>query len=227
MPVGISSLLEELFEAERAVRRAQTELGKQKTPELLPLLRKTTESALKQGEDADAAMKLARCAELLGDIDGAEPVDLLIDVLAADAPEARLAAGEALEERAFARFKEVALGIERALTRLPKDSPALSELPYMLAEVPEPGVLLLLNRFLSHEYADAVASAIEALAQLGDPGARQHLRARIDDKRTVDLGDEDAESTKVTIGELAREAISLLDEVAAAEGETRSRTKGR
>jgi HEAT repeat protein len=227
MPAELASLLEHLFDAERAVRKAQTELAKGKPNELLPLLRKTVESALSQGEDVDAGMRLARSAELLGEIDGPDPVDLLIDVLSADAPEARLAAGEALEERAFARFKEVALGIERALVRLPKNSPALSELPYLLAEVPEPGVLPLLNRFLGHESADAVASSIEALAQLGDPAARQHLRARIDDKRTVDLGDEDAESTKVTIGELAREAISLLDEVAAAEGQTRTRGKGR
>lgn len=226
MPDGISERLEELFDAERAVRRAQMDLAKAKPGELLPLLRKTIEAALKAGDDSDAGLKLARSAELLGEIDGAEAVDLLIDVLAADAPEARLSAGEALEERAFARFKEVALGIERALGRLPKSSAALSELPYLLAEVPEPGVLPLLSRFLGHESADAVASAIEALAQLGDPSARQHLRARIDDKRTVDLGDEEGEDTKVTIGELAREAITLLEEVAAAEGASRSRGKG-
>jgi len=32
----------------------------------------------------------------------------------------------------------VALGIERAIGRLPADSPALTELPFLLAEVGEP-----------------------------------------------------------------------------------------
>ena len=55
-----------------------------------------------------------------------------------ESAEARAVAGEELENIAFERFKEVALGIERALARLPKDSPALTELPYLLAEVAEP-----------------------------------------------------------------------------------------
>ncbi len=222
MPVDLSVLLEELFQAERAVRRAQAELASGKSSELLPLLRKTVDSASKDADRVDAGMRLARSAELLGEIDGAEPVDLLIDILEADAPEARLAAGEALEERGFSRFKEVALGIERALSRLSKDSPALSELPYLLAEIPEPGVVPLLGRFLALESADAVASSIEAFAQLGDPAARQQLRGRIDDRRTVNLGDEEEDAT-VTIGELAREAIALLDQVAATEGKSKGK----
>ncbi len=78
---------------------------------------------------------------------GPQVVDLLIDILASDDAEARRAAGEALSERAWDRFKDVALGIERALDRLPANSPALLELPYILAEVPEPGALKFLGIF--------------------------------------------------------------------------------
>ncbi len=212
-----ASRLNDLFEAERAVRQAQADLADVAPAELLALLRATIAAADADEDRDDAAMRMARAAELLGEIDGAEAVDLLIDVLASEEPEARLAAGETLEERAFSRFKEVALGVERALARLSVGSPALSELPYLLAEVPEPGVLPLLGRFLAHADADAVACAIEALSEVGDPAARAMLRERLADKRTVELGDESGDDATVTIGELAREAISLLDQVAGPE----------
>src|SRR5262249_45903420 len=120
-------------------------------------------------------------------------------------------AGEALEELAFDRFKEVALGIERALARLPSGSPALSELPYLLAEVGEPGCLKLLGRFLGHADADAVASAVEALVELGDPRAAHLLAPLEKDARQVQLSEEDGE--RVAIGDLAMEARQLLGEL--------------
>lgn len=219
--------LDELFDAERAVRRAHADLAALPVGTLLPLLRATIERAEHDTDRNDAALRMARAAELLGEIDGAEPVDLLIDVLGADEPEARLAAGEALEDRAFSRFKEVALGIERALGRLPKGSPALSELPYLLADVPEPGVLPLMGRFLAHEDAEAVAAAIEALVQLGDPDAESLLAARVNDPRTVTLDDEMGDDAPVTIGELAREAVALLGRMAGADEEDKPRGKGK
>ena len=125
----------------------------------------------------------------------------------------RAVAGEELEGVAFDRFKEVALGIERALERLPVGNPALQELPYLLAEVGEPGCVKLLGRFLKHADADAVAAAIESLVELGDPSALSLLAPLERDPRQVEL-DDDAEDTRVTIGELAQEARALLDELA-------------
>jgi len=137
-------------------------------------------------------------------------IDLLIDILGCDEPEARHAAGEALSGLAFDRFKEVALGIERALERAPEGSPALSELPYLLVDIPEPGVLKLLGRFLGHRDADAVAAAIEALVELGDPGAVALLEKLQTDTRRVQLEDEGGTEGDATIGELAAEARGLL-----------------
>jgi hypothetical protein len=138
-------------------------------------------------------------------------MDALIDILATSLPEARHAAGEAIEEAAFERFKEVAQGVERALKRLPEGSPALPELPYILVEVPEPGVIKLIEMFLRHKDADAVAAAIEASADLGDPVLIKHLEKLKSDKRTVDMAEEDdGEPSEVTLGELASEAIDLL-----------------
>jgi len=151
-----------------------------------------------------------RIAALLGEMQGPRVVDLLVDVLSCDQPEARHAAGEALSGLAFDRFKEVALGVERALDRLPEGSPALAELPYLLADVPEPGVTKLLARFLAHKDADAVASAIEAIVEMGDPSALAQLEPLAKDARKVELEDEGGTEGEATIAELVAEARSIL-----------------
>jgi HEAT repeat protein len=142
---------------------------------------------------------------------GPRIVDLLIDILGCDEPEARQAAGEALSGLAWDRFKEVALGVERALDRLPEGSLALSELPYLLAELPEPGAVKLVARFLAHRDADAVAAAVEALAETGDPAALPLLDPLVADTRKVQLEDEGGTQGQATIAELVAEARALLN----------------
>jgi hypothetical protein len=205
----VSRLLPDLFDAERSVRRLHAQLAKTDPTVLLSALAAAVPAAVGEQED-EATLRLVRVAALLAELEGPKPVDLLIDILGCDEPEARHAAGEALEELAFDRFKEVALGVERALERLPNESPALAELPYLLAEVPEPGVRKLLGRFLAHPEAEAVAAAIEALVDIGDPAAAPMLAGLENDKRQVSLEDEGGEEGKVTLGELASEARKLL-----------------
>lgn len=203
--------LSELFAAERTVRRLHTELCELPEEQLLDALVAAAGAAGKESREDEASLRLVRIAALLGEFDGPRVVDALIDVLGSEQPEARLAAGEQLEGLAFERFKDVALGVERALKRLPVGSPALPELPYMLAEVPEPGVSKVLGQFLTHADPDAVAAAIEALVEVGDPSAVRALQALTKDERTVELAEDDNERTEeVTIGELALEAIDLL-----------------
>ncbi|MCA9618983.1 MAG: HEAT repeat domain-containing protein, partial [Myxococcales bacterium] len=99
----------------------------------------------------------------------------------------------------------------RALGRLGVGSNALVELPYLLTEIPEPGVVTLLAKFLAHDDPDGVAAAIEALVEVGDPSAVGALEKLRDDKRKTRLGDEEElEGGDVTVGELAEEAIQLL-----------------
>jgi hypothetical protein len=217
MAETIASNLAALFDAERAARRAHARLvkdhGKDPGP-LVATLRAEVDAARAQKDPEEQALRLVRVATLLGDLHGAGTVDLLIDVLDADDPEARHAAGEALEGLAYDRFKEVALGVERALDRLPVGSHALSELPYLLAEIPEPGATKLVGRFLHHADAEAVAAGIEAIVEMGDPSAAPLLAPLEKDKRVVQLEDDEGEEGKVTIGELAREARELLAELA-------------
>jgi HEAT repeat protein len=206
------ALLKDLFDAERAVRAAHEALLEAPIETVLPQLERATHDALTLDEldEDESALRLVRLAELLGEMQGPKVVDLLVDILGCDEPEARHSAGQALGGLAFDRFKEVALGVERALERLPSGSPALAELPYLLAEVPEPGVLKLLARFLAHKDADAVASAIEALVEAGDPSVLPLLEPLAADPRKVQLEDDGGTEGEATIAELVAEARSIL-----------------
>jgi len=200
-----------LFDAEREARRLHDQLvGHGDRGALVSALRTAVDEAVAESGD-DAGVRLVCLARLLGELDGAEIADLLIDVLGSEPPEARNEAGEQLQGLAFDRFKEVALATERALERLPAGSNALVELPYLLVEIPEQGVLSLLAMFLDHDDADAVASAIEALAEVGDASIVTKLSPLLDDARVTVLGEE-GEQQEATIGELASEAVELLSQ---------------
>jgi len=210
---AITQTLNELFDAERTVRRLHDKLAAHSTDQLLDALGPALSAAASEPNEEEAALRLVRIAALLREHEGPRVVDALIDVLAVEHPEARKAAGDELEELAFDRFKEVAQGVERALKRLPVGSPALPELPYLLAEVPEPGVVRLLGQFLTHRDPDAVAAAIEALVEIGDPAATRMLSPLVGDDRTVEIADDGGDSSSdVTLGELASEAIEMLQE---------------
>ncbi len=202
--------LSNLFEAERRVRGLHDELSDADPAAALAAIERAIPLALKEADETEASLRLERLALLLGEMEGPRPVDLLIDIIASDFPEARSAAGEQLEGLAFDRFKEVARGIERALKRLPAGSPALPELPYVIAEVPEPGVGKLLEQFLKHEDPDAVAASIEVGVEIGDPAFAKHLEALKDDPRTVEMADDNDEPAEVTIGELATDALDIF-----------------
>ena len=218
---AINESLTELFDAERAVRQAHEELASLPATELLEPLTAALSLALREPNEDEASLRLVRIAALLGEHEGPRVIDALIDVLSAEHPEARRAAGEELEALAYERFKEVASGVERALKRLPVGSPALPELPYILAEVPEPGVVRLIGQFLTHRDADAVAAAIETLAEIGDPAAVKLLEPLAEDTRTVELADDGSDATsEATIGELAGEAIELLQSFEGGEDDT-------
>ena len=203
------ALLERLFAAERDVRGLHDRLAAAGRERVMGSIRKTLSSADKL-EQEEASLRLVCVARLLGEFEGADVADALVDVLACDLPEVRSEAGEQLEGLAFERFREVAEAAERALLRLPADSPALVELPYLLVEIPEGGVLKLLGKFLAHGSGDVVASAIEALVEIGDLGGVKMLLPLQADERTTVVGDDRGAPGEVTIGELAIEALELL-----------------
>jgi hypothetical protein len=65
---------------------------------------------------------------------------------------------------------------------------------------------------LQHADGEAVAAAIESLAELGDPSAAPLLVPLERDKRQVQIEDDEGLEGKVSIGELAKEAREMLTE---------------
>jgi HEAT repeat protein len=207
--MALSDELHRMFDADRTLRKAESILLRNKTAsELVSLLERETRGALAMGDRPEAVMRLERLADLCAQVPGPRMTDALIAILDDPEPRVRVAAGEALRDVGYERYAEVARGIERALDRK-ADGPAMSELPWILAEIAEPSALPLLRRFLRHDDPDVIAAAIEALAQLQEPGAIADLERFVGDPREVILEDFEYE-TKTTLGELAEDALRML-----------------
>jgi HEAT repeat protein len=201
--------LQRIFDADRALRKAESALLQNKSSEeLVLLLERETRGALTLEDRAEATMRLERLADLCAQVPGPRMTDALIAILGDDEPRVRVAAGEALRDLGYERYAELARGIERALDR-GEAGLAMSELPWVLAEIGEPSALLLIRRFLDHPNPDVIAASIEALAQLQDPEAETDLERFLDDTRVVTIEDFE-EETRSTIGDLAKDALDML-----------------
>jgi len=207
--MALSDELRRIFDADRDLLEAERALlRRRQSDELVALLGRETKVALTMEDRREATMRLERLADLCAQVPGPEMTDALIAILNDDEPRVRVAAGEALRDVGYERYAEVARGIERALDR-GEDGLAMSELPWVLAEIAEPSALPLIRRFLEHRSAEVIAAAIEALAQLAEPEAAEDLQRFVGDTRTV-IMDDFEEETKTTLGELAEEALREL-----------------
>jgi HEAT repeat protein len=194
--------LQRIFDADRILHEAESGLLRKKgSEELIALLERETENALHMEDRKEGTVRLERLADLCAQVPGPRMTDALIAIV-------RVAAGEALRDLGYERYAEVARGIERALDRN-AEGLAMSELPWVLAEIAEPSALPLIRRFLDHPSSDVVAAAIEALAQLRDPEALRDLERFVGDSRVVIIEDFEDE-TKTTLGELAEDALEML-----------------
>jgi HEAT repeat protein len=198
-----------IFDSDRVLRQAESKLLRNKgSDELVALLERETENALRMEDRTEGAMRLERLADLCAQVPGPRTTDALIAILNDREPRVRVAAGEALRDLGYERYAEVARGIERALSRN-ADGLSMSELPWVLAEIAEPSALPLIRRFLDHPSPDVIAAAIEALAQLRDPDSISDLERFMSDPRVVTIEDFEDE-TKTTLGELAADALEIL-----------------
>ncbi|HKU43090.1 MAG TPA: HEAT repeat domain-containing protein [Polyangiales bacterium] len=175
---------------------------------LAELLALAVDEAKALTDSAEAELRLVRLSDLCAQVPGQPMVDALVRILDEENPAVRVQAAEALVDVAYDRYVEVARAIERSLDQK-LEGPAMRELPWVLAEVGEPSAAKLISRFLTQDTAEIVASAIEALAQLGDPSAVPALRKLQDDAREVTMDDGHDEQT-TTIGDLASEAVEAL-----------------
>ena len=201
--------LQRIFDADHILHEAESVLLRKKgSEELIALLERATENALHIEDRKEGTVRLERLADLCAQVPGPRMTDALIAILNDGEPRVRVAAGEALRDLGYERYAEVARGIERALDRN-AEGLAMSELPWVLAEIAEPSALPLIRRFLDHPSSDVAAAAIEALAQLRDPEALRDLQRFVGDPRVVIIEDFEDE-TKTTLGELAEDALEML-----------------
>jgi HEAT repeat protein len=204
--------LAELVAAESEVRRLHASLCRAPRALLLRALRAAVRHA-GQASFTPADLWLLCAARLFGELEEPEAVDGLIDVLGGESPEARVEAGEQLLGLGEARFDAVAAGAARALERLAPANPALRELPYVLAETMQPRAVAALRPWLRHGNPDVVAAAIESLATLADPSATPDLEPLLADGRLSVVDQGDAERLEATVGDLAAQAIELLQSI--------------
>jgi HEAT repeat protein len=203
-----------LFEAERALRKHERELLAAQPAALRAVLAQAVTDARQLPNPKEAAMRLERLADLCAQVEGPEMTDALIAILDCEEPRVRVQAAEALVDVGFERYAEVARGIERALARGAQVA-ALRELPWVLCEIAEPSARPLIARFLRHADAEVVGSAVEALAELGDPEAIEDLRPLRDDARKISIDDGESDGElDATLGELVRETIAALEDEA-------------
>ena len=130
---SVTQSLHHIFDAERSLRDAHDALAgvaieqSDVRAELLEVVSAAI-AETSELEEAEASLRLVCVARVLGELEGQDVADRLIDVLASGSTEARSEAGEQLQGLGFDRFKEVALAVEGALARLPSGSLALVEL---------------------------------------------------------------------------------------------------
>jgi HEAT repeat protein len=208
--MSLESNLQAIFEAERALRRAEVDLLRGDPKQLSDLLSNAVAQAKTETDPYEAELRLARLADLCAQVPGETMAEALIAILDEEQPNVRVQAAEALVDVAYDRYAEVARAIERTLAS-GASGPAMRELPWVIAEIAEPSAVALISGFLAHSDGEIVASAVEALTRLGDPSAVAALRKLLDDPRVVTIEEADEELTS-TVGELASEALAALAE---------------
>ncbi|MFI5308952.1 MAG: HEAT repeat domain-containing protein [Polyangiales bacterium] len=199
-----------LFDADRALLAHERALLATPSAALCALLAQAVAEAKTLADSKEAAMRLQRLSDLCAQVEGPEMTDALIAILDHEEPGVRVQAAEALVDVGFERYAEVARGIERALSR-GEQGKALRELPWVLCEIAEPSARPLIARFLRHADPEIVASAVEALAELGEAEAVKDLQPLRDDPRHISIDDDESE-IEATLGELVRETIDALQD---------------
>jgi hypothetical protein len=202
-------LLSAVLDADRALRAAEDRLLDSDLRDATKAIEREVQRCLGTEQPEDAEARLVRLSSLLLAIGDSDAARLLLQILGHDEPAVRVAAGEALVELMYDRYAEVARQIEAGIDK-GLNTTALSEVPFLLAEVGEPGGVKIASRLLRHADADVVGAAIEALAAMGDPSVLKQIEGLKGDTRKVAVEDEDEPSGEVTVGELASEAAEFL-----------------
>ena len=208
--MSLERILADLLRHDDAVRRAAEDFVRSRDRGSAVALAKgaALEALGSGGRDLGRLPVLAR---LLGRIGTDEAVDGLLELLDAEAPEAREVAGEALVEMADERFARVRGGMERFLAAR-EIGPALEELPFVVADIDDPGGVDLLLAMLEHRSTTLVAGAIEVSGELAhDARITARLEGLVGDERLTTVEGEGGEDdATISLGELASDVLEAI-----------------
>ncbi len=161
----------------------------------------------KTREEDPVSFSVLRCAEMMGELDSPAVAQTLAEGLGHANADVRLISGDALHHMAEHGLDRIMPAVESALE---DDGLRAEEMPFLLVDVEEPEVVRVVERFLSSPNAEVVASAIEALAELGDASAVDALEKLRGDTRKVSVDEDESPQADWTVGQLVEDAIDML-----------------
>jgi len=195
--------------ADRVLRRAVSTLLSADDPRTVVAAIERTVGSLRAANNDDGVVdSLVALAEVLANVQHADANRILVGLLDHAEPMVRGMAGESLMERMYERYAEVLRSIETAVGA-GLGATALAEVPFLLAEVGEPGGLAFVKKLLSHADPDVAGAAVEAVGIFGDPSSLPSLESMVSDARTLTAEDEES-GDSLTVGELAMEVVNHL-----------------
>ena len=127
---------------------------------------------------------LVRITEMLINYDSEAVAKLLGAGLGHPNPDVRLLSGDAMLHLTEEGLQRIMPAVEEILER---GGLGAEEMPFLLTDVDDPEVPRILERFLNQDEADVVASAIEAMAEYGDPNSIPVLEQLTGDTRPVSV----------------------------------------
>jgi HEAT repeat protein len=162
----------------------------------------------KLGERDTLKPRLFRVIEMLSELDAPDAPRILGQGLEHDNPDLRMLCAEGLVEIGEDGVDRLMPLVEEAMS---SGGPKAEEMPFVVAELDDPKVAKILMRFLELKDINAVAAAIQALAERCETSALPALKKLEKDKRVVTYDDSCDEGEQCTIGELAKDAVEMIE----------------
>lgn len=211
--MSAKKILSDIIDCDTRIAKLRDEFDGCDGAEQLRVLEEVLGEQLKSiGEDGEITIAFLRAADMLVPL-GTRGVGALARGFGHANPDVRNVVGESLF--AIAEEEGGLAGIRPAIdSALKAGGPSAKEMPWLLAELEDEDAPKAIAEFLKSGDAEVVAEAIEALADFGDPASVPALEALLKDKRPVRIeGDDEGDGIQEwTIGELARQAIEMIEE---------------
>jgi len=207
--MSAKKILSEIIELDAKIAELRDGFDECEEAEQIRAIEEVLEKELKAiGAEDPVTIPAVRAADMLVPL-GESGAKALAPGLSHANPDVRRLVGEALLGIAEDGLAAIRPAVDHALGA---GVPAAEEMPFLLAMIEDGDTPKAIAEFLKSKDTDAVAAAIEALADVGDPASVPALKALIDDKRRVKVEGEDEDLQEWTLGELAAEAIEMIEE---------------